>query len=212
MTQQSTKTDGQMIQSTQRICSVDGCALVANRISSGMCEKHYMRRRRKGTTDKHVRSKAIKHSHGYVLICANDHPLMIGKPSGSRLYEHRVVFFDAHGGGDYSCHWCDAVIAFDNMHVDHLNAVKNDNRLENLVAACPACNMARGIDKMRATMRSKGIMITWDGKTQHVSQWAKQIGISSVSLKARIKNGWPLDKALTQPRGKCGPKAQHATG
>jgi hypothetical protein len=131
---------------------------------------------------------------------------MIGKPSGSRLYEHRVVFFDAHGGGDHICHWCDAVISFEKMHVDHVNAVKNDNRLENLVAACPSCNKARGTDKMRATMRSKGIMITYNGQTKHVSEWAEDLGITSASLKSRLKSGWSLDDALTKKRGKFGPQ------
>lgn len=130
---------------------------------------------------------------------------MNGKPSGSRLYQHRVIFFDTYGGGNHKCHWCDAFVRFEDMHVDHLNAMKDDNRIENLVAACPACNMARGKEKMKATMRRKGIMITWNGETKHVSEWANDIGITSSALKSRLKSGWTLDDALTKGRGKFGP-------
>lgn len=206
MIRQSQKADGRKTKTTRQTCSVDGCGCEANRVSHGMCEKHYMRLRRRGTTEKHKKPEKIKHSQGYVLISPEDHPLMIGRPSGSRLYEHRVVFFDAHGGGLHDCHWCGVTIDFEDMHVDHVNAIKDDNRIENLVAACPTCNKSRGIEKMTATMRSKGLMITWGGETKHVSEWASDLGISRVSLKHRLNSGWSIEDALTKPRGKFGPK------
>lgn len=206
MTQQSLKMVGRKIQTTQRTCSVDGCEKLANRVKSGLCEKHYMRLRRRGTTEKIIKPKKIAHSAGYVLVAPEDHPLMQGKPSGSRIYEHRMVFFDHYGGGNHQCHWCDKIISFDEMHVDHVNAIKNDNRIDNLVAACPTCNQARGIQKMTETMRQRGLMLTYKGQTKHVSQWASQLGITSSSLKSRLKSGWSVENALTKPRGKFGPK------
>jgi len=197
---------GQSTRATEVLCAVDGCELKANRVGAGLCEKHYTRMRRRGTTDSSKRKFKIANSNGYVLLAADAHPLMADKPSGSRVYEHRVVFFDAHGGGIHTCHWCNASINFDDMHVDHLNAVTDDNRIENLVAACPRCNKSRGIEKMRVTMQNKGLMITWGGKTKHVSEWANDLGISSVSLKYRIKSGWSIEDALTKPRGKTGPR------
>jgi len=167
-----------------------------------------MRQRRRGTTDKYKRPEKIKHSQGYVLVSADDHELMKGKPAGARLYEHRVVFYDAYGLGPHECHWCDKVVAFSEMHVDHVNAVKDDNRIENLVPACPACNKARGLEKMKKTMQKKGTMITWKGQTKHISEWALCLGINRVSLKWRLDNGWTVDDALTKPRGKYGPRAR----
>ena len=203
MTQQSAKQAGQKTQPTLQTCSVDGCDAKANRIASGLCEKHYTRLRRTGTTEKRRRPEKTKHSSGFAR---DDHPLAKGKPSGSRIYEHRMIFFDAFGGGDHNCHWCGEKVSFEDMHVDHVNAVKDDNRIENLVASCPPCNKQRGLQKMIGTMRSRGMMITWRGETKHVSEWAERLGISTVSLKSRIKSGWTLDDALTKPRGKCGPK------
>lgn len=199
--------DGRKIQRTLQICRVDGCEQRANRVGAKLCEKHYMRLRRKGTTDKTTKPERIEHSHGYVLVAPKDHPLMQGKPSGSRIYEHRMVFFDKYGGGEHQCYWCGDAILFQDMHVDHLNAVKHDNRIDNLVAACPACNRARGIQKMTETKRQSGLMLTYNGETKHVSQWASDIGISSFSLRHRLKNGWSIEDAVTKPRGKFGPKA-----
>lgn len=212
MTKQYQKMDGQKIKTTLQICGVDGCNDYANRVSAGMCEKHYMRQRRRGTTDKYKRPDKISHSHGYVLISADRHDLMKGKPAGSRLYEHRVLFYDTYGGGMHKCNWCDNVISFDEMHVDHVNAIKDDNRIDNLVASCPTCNRSRGSEKMIKTKRKNGINIKHNGVTKHVSEWADDLNISSVSLKWRLNNGWSAEDAVTTPRGKFGPKkASNAT-
>lgn len=206
MTKRLDKTVGPLTQTIQLECSVDGCSSDANRVGAGLCEKHYMRLRRRGTTDSVRRPEKIMHSHGYVLVANDTHPLAEELPSGSRLYEHRVKFYDAYGGGSHECHWCNVVCKFDDMHVDHLNAIKTDNRIKNLVASCPSCNMTRGIEKMKKTMRERGMMIEFKGVRKHVTEWAMDLGISPVSLKNRIRSGWSLERALTEPRGKTGPR------
>ncbi len=45
--------------------------------------------------------------------------------------------------------------------------------------------------------RSK--MITFNGKTQNISAWAKDIGIHRTSLGQRLSSGWPVEEALTIP-------------
>lgn len=207
MTRKSAQMDGQSIAATLATCSVDGCDALANRIGAGFCEKHYFRMRRNGTTDRRQPKVKISHSHGYVLVYAPNHPLSIGKPSGTRIYEHRMKFYDAYGYGDHKCNWCEASVTFNEMHVDHLNAIRDDNRPENLVASCPDCNMSRGLDKMKKTMQERGMMIEFNGVRKHVSEWASDLGISAVSMKNRINSGWDLAKALTEPRGKFGPKS-----
>lgn len=44
-----------------------------------------------------------------------------------------------------------------------------------------------------------GRTITFNGETLTVSQWAKRIGISRVSLYARLKLGWTVERALGEP-------------
>jgi hypothetical protein len=122
-------------------------------------------------------------------------------------YEHRVVFYDAHGAGPFRCHHCGAQVTWSDMHVDHLNDTPEDNRLGNLVASCPACNQKRGRPKMVASVRKQHAALTAFGRTQTVSEWAREVGISRAALKARVDGGWPLERALSEPRGLFGPRA-----
>lgn len=48
--------------------------------------------------------------------------------------------------------------------------------------------------------RCNNRLITFNGKTQTMSQWAREIGIKPRTLFARIDNkGWSIEKALTTP-------------
>ena len=43
-------------------------------------------------------------------------------------------------------------------------------------------------------------MITFDGRTQSLTLWAREKGMSPLTLTARILHyGWPLQRALTEP-------------
>ena len=189
-------------------CSVDGCEAEATRVGCGMCEKHYYRKRRQGTTD-YVGQAIVgnrKHSGGYVLAPAPDHPMALG---GYRAYEHRVVFYDNHGEGPFNCHWCGCVVTWGDMHVDHLDGVRDHNTIGNLVASCAICNQRRGHDAIRNTMRARhGLTVA--GKTLTLNEWAAQVGISRNSVLERIKKGWALERAVFEPRGKYGPKSRNA--
>lgn len=48
--------------------------------------------------------------------------------------------------------------------------------------------------------------IEYEGIHDTISGWAKRIGISAQALSGRLKLGWPLEQALTLPRGSDGPK------
>ncbi|WP_235592081.1 HNH endonuclease [Pseudomonas syringae] len=129
-------------------CRVAGCIAVANRKGAGLCEKHYTRQRRHGSTDKAVVVKPglLNHSHGYTMAYAPEHPLR--RDSSCRVYEHRRVYHAQHGDGPFNCNWCSTVVGWDDLHVDHLNDVKDDNTPSNLVASCATCNQKRGFSKM----------------------------------------------------------------
>lgn len=50
--------------------------------------------------------------------------------------------------------------------------------------------------------------ITYEGKTQCLSAWARELGINPSTLNGRLRN-WPLDKALTTKNmGMSGTKAR----
>lgn len=45
-------------------------------------------------------------------------------------------------------------------------------------------------------------LLTYQGKTQTVAEWAEEIGISRASLKNRLHLGWSAERALSEPIGK----------
>lgn len=185
-------------------CSVEGCGMEANRKGARLCEKHYMRQRRNGNTkSQYERAEEFSaHSGGYLLAKAKGHPLSLG---GMRAYAHRVAFHEANGEGPFSCYWCGVGVSWADMHVDHLDDDKHNNDPKNLVASCPVCNMQRGHHKQVATNRAK-TGIEFNGEKLTANEWAARIGISRMALLYRLKNGWPLERALTEGRGVTGPK------
>lgn len=52
--------------------------------------------------------------------------------------------------------------------------------------------------------RSMAVMLTHNGITQSVTEWAAAIGIPANSLHARLYLGWTTERALTQPLKKRG--------
>lgn len=47
--------------------------------------------------------------------------------------------------------------------------------------------------------RSRFHNITYNGETMNVAQWARKIGIKVGTLRARLRKGWDIEKALTTP-------------
>lgn len=49
----------------------------------------------------------------------------------------------------------------------------------------------------QARNRRSNHKLTYNGKTQTITEWALEVGMSKVTLCWRINQGWPLDRALT---------------
>jgi hypothetical protein len=194
------------------ICQVAECKTKVRGCYTAYCEMHYGRIRRNGTTEKicdHPKPWRL-HTHGYILLYESEHPLA---QSNGYVYEHRKVFYDAYGDGPFVCHWCDAEVGWANMHVDHVNGRRDDNALDNLAPSCARCNQARGIPKMRESIRQKqGVWIECFGRRQTLVDWAEELSISPQAVSYRLKSGWPIEKALSEPRGKYGPKGKRSLG
>lgn len=184
-------------------CTVDGCSSISRSRNAGLCEVHYMRKRRHGATDFKTTliSGPLKHSGGYLLDHLPEHPLRKGR---SRVYQHRAVFYDSHGAGPFSCHWCEKVVTWDDMHVDHLDDVKTNNDPSNLVASCPICNQDRGRHKMILKQKMKGTLITAFGVTMCKKDWATRLGLSPQTIANRLAKGDSEEEAL-RPRAGTGP-------
>lgn len=191
-------------------CTVDGCDALPRSAFSKYCELHNARLRRNGHFDKVMEAHRVEHTGGYVLIPARGHP-MATESHRSHAYEHRVVFFDAYGHGPHACHVCGRSGMLADMHVDHLNEVRDDNRLANLKPACPPCNQWRGKSRVEvARKRRTTKLLTFNGETLSASEWARRLGIAPGAIGWRMKAGWPLERALTEPRGVTGPQRKRA--
>ncbi len=181
-------------------CKVEVCRSPVRSLNATLCDKHYRRLLRIGTTDKR-KPRKCKTSHGYLQVYDSKNQRM--------EYEHRKVLFESMGSGPFKCYWCKKVVTKKTMHTDHLNEVKDDNDPSNVVPSCAICNQARGRHKMVAIMQARGVNLTFGNETMPLIEWAKRIGISRFSMKWRLRN-WSFERALTEPRGNTGPRREHA--
>ncbi|CAL8476416.1 HNH endonuclease [Caballeronia sp. S22] len=190
------------------ICTVEGCGKRSRSASAKYCEMHYYRLRRNGRLQllpRVVPPRLTAHTAGYQLLYAPHHSLAGGQP---RVYEHRAVYHAHHGEGPFDCHWCAKRVTWADMHVDHLNAIVDDNRIDNLVASCPACNVKRGLDKMRRTCKQRGRLLSSRGMTMCLADWSRYLGISRAAIEARLKKGWSVHDALMPRLGRSGPRSK----
>jgi hypothetical protein len=56
--------------------------------------------------------------------------------------------------------------------------------------------------KKQARNRRNTVMLTYQGKTASLSEWAECLGVVYVTLWGRLNRGWSVEDALTKPTGK----------
>jgi len=59
------------------------------------------------------------------------------------------------------------------------------------------CRWATPIEQQNN--RSDNVLLTHNGRTMTLTQWAREVGMAENTLRARIRNGWPTGAALTRP-------------
>lgn len=133
------------------LCKFEGCTDKVK--SRGWCQKHYIRWW-KHQDPAYTRKRMEQwNSHGYWMESCPDHPLA---DKQGMIFVHRRVLYDALGQGPHPCHECGQPLEWGSeLHVDHLNEDKGDNRLSNLAPACPPCNRLRSAILRRDERRKK---------------------------------------------------------
>jgi hypothetical protein len=60
---------------------------------------------------------------------------------------------------------------------------------------------AEAIGEAPRSIRYKpsGRILEHNGERLNVSQWARRLGIERVTITARLREGWPIERALTEP-------------
>lgn len=52
--------------------------------------------------------------------------------------------------------------------------------------------------------RSSNVLLTFNGQTKTAVEWGEETGITGQQITKRLRRGWPLNEALTFPKGKVG--------
>jgi len=58
----------------------------------------------------------------------------------------------------------------------------------------------------QAINRRSSRVLQYQGKSQTIAAWAREIGVSQAVISLRLKAGWQVARALTEPAGPTGPK------
>lgn len=59
-------------------------------------------------------------------------------------------------------------------------------------------------EQVKRPAPKRGAQLEYDGRSQNICAWAKELGISANTLYGRIyKMGWSIEKAFTTPSRKC---------
>lgn len=178
-------------------CCVDGCDRDAMYKSAKLCQKHYFRRMRYGTTELTKKAKyRYTSSSGYQRILEPQHALA---DSTGYVYEHRMVMYASMGPEPKKCEICGDEWRWEwanSSHVDHINEDKSDNRPENLRPLCNSCNVSRS--RPVPHLSSSNHAITFDGRTMTPAEWAREpdVLVCGNSIIRRLSAGMSVEDAL----------------
>jgi len=149
-----------------RTCSVEGCVKPPRSGSAEWCKMHYHRWYRHGSVDSCATGVPTGPGRLYRLLELPGHPLA---DSANKVWEHRVVLFATIGPGVHPCRWCGKSVSWDSTRgdtdclvADHVNGRGDDNRPENLVPACVACNNTRGAQARHDALVAAGFWSNHD--------------------------------------------------
>lgn len=152
-------------------CSVSGCDRSAMYKGVALCQKHYFRIMRNGTTKLRAEIKVGREfvsPEGYVKVYLPNHPI----GNGSYAYKHRAVIFAEFGHDLPPCELCGKSITWKTCHIDHIDNDRKNNERSNLRQTCSTCNTGRG--RRPAIENKNAMVITIGGVSLTANEWARR--------------------------------------
>lgn len=151
--------------------------------------------RRGGYTSCGCYRRSVKATHGM----HNTTEYNIWRQMLQRCTNPKARYFENYGGRGITV--CEEWTTFEsffrdmgfrpslNHTIDRIDNGKGYNK-EN-------CRWATAAEQSRNTTRNRNFTI--NGKTQCITDWAKQLGCTTQSIKCRLRSGWTEEEAFTTP-------------
>ena len=109
-----------------------------------------------------------------------------------------------HNYGGRGITVCDDWKTFENFYRDMGDPPADGltlERKESDVGYCTEnCTWATQVEQQNN--RRNNVLLTFEGKTQTISQWARELGINKNTIQTRVVRGWSIERVLSQPWSK----------
>lgn len=159
-----------------------------------------------GTSLRNGHTTSCRCRRGAALLKRNTRHALTGRPE-YRAWRHIIgrclnpsdAAFDRYGGRGIRV--CDRWRDFANFHADmgeRPSPKHSIDRIDNDGPYCPEnCRWATITEQNRNTRAN--VLITHDGVTATATEWSHTTGLAAAAIIRRIRRGWPVARALTEP-------------
>ena len=108
--------------------------------------------------------------------------------------------FDRYGERGISIcqQWIDSFDSFYSDMGPRPSPKHSIDRIDNSLGYTPE-NCRWATSTIQANNRRSNHLVTYNGKTHTITEWAQIVGIKQPTLRKRLRNGWSIERALTTP-------------